>query len=490
MDWTGSLTPPAGCRQRVLPAIRRRAPAETITVFGFAVLAIAFAITEQLWPAHVANLGARGAIEATVAICAFVGAALLGERSRRTRRWRDVLLLAALVTVAATDFTYLAVPALTGSARVGLTYDVRVITQVIVAAAFVAAAFAPSDRTVRRQWPVVLVGVIGVGALMLAEVLDAVTPHGGPNATAAASVAAPYDSVLLWVTIGAATAQFVAGAAFAWRPRPRSQRASLIAGASFLLGAVRLQYLALPVVADDWVTPADAFRLIIYGLLLTVAVQGQLRARRMRSQGMLDAERVRIARDIHDGIAQDLAVIVTQGQRLALQLGDEHPVMVAARRALAVSRGAIADLSASQAPSVDAALREVAEELESLHNVDVVVHTELGDDGEIERLGADDREHVVRIAREAIVNAVKHGHATRVDVVLDGRGSRMMLRISDDGDGIAEPRLAAHRLTAQGGCGLPAMRDRAAALGGQLTARRPRAGGTVIELTVLARQAQ
>ena len=486
MEWTRA-TLPAGCRERVVPAITRRAPGEAITVVGFAVLAGAFMVIDQLWPVHIANPGARGAIETLVVICALVAAALLGERFRHSRRWRDLLLLAALVTVAATDFTYLAVPALAGTGRVGLTYDVWLFTQVIVAAAFAAAAFAPSDRIVRGRWPIVVLAAAWLGALVLAEVLDAVIQHGTVD-TASSTVAARYDSLLLWVTIGAAAIQLIAGACFAWRPAHRSERAGLLACASFLIGAVRLQYLALPSVAADWVTPADGLRLTIYGLLLTVAIQHHLRARRIRSEGMLYAERVRIARDIHDGIAQDLAVIVTHGQRLALQLGDEHPVMVAARRALAVSRGAIADLSASRAPSVDAALREVGRELQSLHNVDVVVHTELDDDGEIDELSPGEREHVVRIAREAIVNAVKHGDATRVDVVLDGRGSRLMLRISDDGEGIAESRLGGHGLTPQGGFGLAAMRDRAAALGGQLSARRRPAGGTEIEVSVLARQ--
>ncbi|MGZ6652150.1 MAG: histidine kinase, partial [Solirubrobacteraceae bacterium] len=76
------------------------------------------------------------------------------------------------------------------------------------------------------------------------------------------------------------------------------------------------------------------------------------------------AERQRIARDLHDGLAQDLATIALRTQRL--QNGSDRPddvLMLAARRALAISRGTIVDLSASDAPTTEAALRQVADEL-------------------------------------------------------------------------------------------------------------------------------
>jgi signal transduction histidine kinase len=69
-------------------------------------------------------------------------------------------------------------------------------------------------------------------------------------------------------------------------------------------------------------------------------------------------------------------------------------------------------------------------------------------------------------------------------VVRAGNGSDLTLRVSDDGIGIEDRARAVHA-----GFGLPAMRSRARALGGQLTARRRPAGGTDIEVSVLARNA-
>ena len=454
---------------------------------GFALLAAAFVAFEQLSPVHLDNLGARGAVETTSTICALAAALLVGRRFRRTGGWRDLLLLAALLTVSLTDFAFSALPAFIGSVTVTPGYDTRLVAEVIVALAFVAAALAPLEKKVNGSWPVVLIGIACVVALGLAESLDVVT---GREAARAGLESAPvartsYDSVWLWVTISVAAIQLAAGVLFALRREHQGSRNGLLAGASFLLVAVRLQYLAIPAVAVGWLTPADGLRLVIYAVLLAAAFEGYARAWRMREHAALNAERTRIARDLHDGLAQDLAVIVTQARRLASGLGDEHPLTIAAGRALAISRGAISDLSASDAAGAQAALREVADELESLHGVAVSVDVEdCAADG-LEYLGAGDREHLVRIVREAIVNAVRHGNARHVDVVLSGHGLNLVLRVSDDGTGIAAGAHAIH-----GGFGLAAMRSRARALGGELTARRRPAGGTEIEVSMLARQAQ
>ena len=79
--------------------------------------------------------------------------------------------------------------------------------------------------------------------------------------------------------------------------------------------------------------------------------------------GALNEERTRLARDLHDGLAQDLAFIALYAQGLEPDLGSEHPLVIAARRALDASRGLIADLAARSAPTTGAALALVANEL-------------------------------------------------------------------------------------------------------------------------------
>ena len=103
---------------------------------------------------------------------------LIGAQFRRTRSWRDLLLLSALLTVSLTDFTFSALPAFTGSTTVTPGYDIRLVTEVIVAVAFAVAALAPRDKRVEGWRPVALIGITCVTALVLAELLDVATGRG------------------------------------------------------------------------------------------------------------------------------------------------------------------------------------------------------------------------------------------------------------------------------------------------------------------------
>jgi signal transduction histidine kinase len=213
----------------------------------------------------------------------------------------------------------------------------------------------------------------------------------------------------------------------------------------------------------------------------------QARAEDQRAAGR--AERERIASDLHDGLAQDLAIIAVHAQRLESELGVEHPLALASRGALAASRGVIADLAASDAPTVEAALRHVAAELAERFGVRVVVRAgadpnrldadaDADADADGRDLAAVDREQLVRIAREAIVNAARHGRASVITVVLD-RSRPLRLLVSDDGRGIAG---ASGR--SGGGFGLTIMRERAGRPGASPSVRAGAAGGTEVELVV------
>jgi signal transduction histidine kinase len=210
---------------------------------------------------------------------------------------------------------------------------------------------------------------------------------------------------------------------------------------------------------------------LVAGSVIMVAA---LRRERAIRRGIADAataeERRRIARDLHDGLAQDLAFIASHGSRISQEAGEDHPIAIAARRALAVSRGAIADLSAADAPTANAALRQVADELQVRFPVRVCVEAD-----ETELSGAT-REDVVRIAREAMINAA-NGEARNIVVSLSRRGQVIVLRVLDDGVGIE-----GGDVKARPGFGLRAMHERADALGGGLTARVIPGGGTELEV--------
>ena len=456
-----------------------------VLIAGLSAIVVA---CQFLRPLHVANPGVRVGIELTMTFCAVASAGLLLARFDHGRRLRDMLLLGTLLAVALVE-TAFALPALTGSFGAASSTAIRAGAEALLAIAFAASAIATggTSRSVSRR-TAALAGAAGVTAAaattMIVAVIGAGSTAGSGLGEAARHPLSLAVALAAGILLGGSTIMLVR------RGSRGDTEAGLLAVASTLLAAATLHYLLSPVLAANWVTPDDGLRAAAYALLLAVALRRCSQTRHQIEQAAahaaVDAERERIARDLHDGLAQDLAFIAIHGQRLASELGPDHPLSIAAKRALATTRGAIVDLSASSAPTTGAALREVANELAARFDVSVNVQVAAdAHDSDAAGLHASEREEVVRIAREAIVNAVRHGGARQIEVSLDCRGAKLLLRVSDDGCGIEEP--AARPASASGGgFGLPTMQARAESLGGHMTARRGALGGTELEVIVSA----
>jgi signal transduction histidine kinase len=128
-------------------------------------------------------------------------------------------------------------------------------------------------------------------------------------------------------------------------------------------------------VPADWVTPREAVRLVAVGLLLGGVCLRYAKVQRRRAYTAVCSERERIARDLHDGLAQDLVCITTQAQRLDCRLGPDDPLLLATRDALAEVRGMIVDLTSSTAFTSEAAAPLIAHERG--HPVDVRVNVRI-----------------------------------------------------------------------------------------------------------------
>jgi signal transduction histidine kinase len=425
---------------------------------------------EQIWQLHATDAALRSAIETGITLSALVSAVLLLARLRQTRLLRDLLLLVALSTVALTDFIFNALPAYhyqTGIYGAGA----RMALTILIAGIFLAVAFAPGDREVQAGRRLAAIAVPAAFYwVALGELVDLIA---GPVREQGPSGA--YAPLATAISVTCCVVLLVSAFGFAMRHRDGDRAAGLLAAAAVCIAGAQLGKLGLGVAPPNWVTPSDALRVAGYGLLLATAVGMYRRSQDQLARDAVSAERLRIARDLHDGLAQDLAFIAAHSERLAREFGADHPLAIAATRALAASRGQIVDLEATHASSTEAALREVAGELSSRYNVNVKV---VVDDAANTERGETERTELVRIAREAIANAARHGGARNVTVRLGSRRDDLLLRVSDDGCGFA----GAGNDTAGTGLGMRTMRARAKSVGGRLVTRTPESGGAEIEV--------
>lgn len=194
------------------------------------------------------------------------------------------------------------------------------------------------------------------------------------------------------------------------------------------------------------------------------------------------AERRRMSREIHDGIAQELAGIGLLLDDLTRDGLDPRSLARLTRirdeltRIITELRLSIFDLRTDSGTGIADALASYVNTVGSEEGI--TVHTTLDEDGT--RLPAGAGPQLLRIAQEAIANARRHAHARTLWVTYRVDEDGIVLRVADDGLGFDS--LGAR----EDSFGLTIMRERAEAIGGDLTVRRREGGGTVVELAVSA----
>ncbi len=198
-----------------------------------------------------------------------------------------------------------------------------------------------------------------------------------------------------------------------------------------------------------------------------------------REAGVLD-ERHRIAREIHDTLAQGLTGIITQLQAA----GQADKDSATWRKHVAAATGLARDSLSEARRSVHAlrpesletaclsdALATVGESWSALHAIPVQVTTT----GTIEPLAPQAEFALLRAAQEALANVAKHARATRVGLTLSYLPGEVVLDVRDDGRGFD---LAGSE--GNGGFGLVAMRQRVENQAGVLLVESEPGGGTAI----------
>jgi signal transduction histidine kinase len=199
-----------------------------------------------------------------------------------------------------------------------------------------------------------------------------------------------------------------------------------------------------------------------------------------------EAERKRLARELHDGPLQDVLLVKRMVVAARSAGADPESVELATSAITSAARGIRALGENLDPPALQyglgSGLRKLTERL-SLHYPDTEVELAYSESGPA--LPEETRLHTYRILQEALNNALKHGGASRVS--LDVRVSARLIeaRVDDDGIGFSkEPGGdAAASGGLAGGYGLKSARDRAASTGGDLTWTSGD-GGTTVALTI------
>ncbi|MEU7580823.1 GAF domain-containing sensor histidine kinase [Streptomyces sp. NPDC041068] len=196
-------------------------------------------------------------------------------------------------------------------------------------------------------------------------------------------------------------------------------------------------------------------------------------------------ERSRLAHELHDAVSQKLFSLRLTAQAAAALVdrdpsrakGELQQVAVLAAEAADELRAAVVELrpAALDEDGLVATLRTHTQVLHRAHSAQVTFES-----NGVRALPASQEEAMLRVAQEALHNALRHSGAECVAVVLDKRGAGAVLRVVDDGSGFDPKaiRRAGRHL------GLVSMRDRASGVGGRLTVESEPGKGTTIEMEV------
>ena len=416
------------------------------------------------------------AIETAASLIALLAAYLVFGRFQQNALLSDLTLVCALAIFGLTNVLFRTVPAvLTGESQVeGFALWAPVCGAVIGAFIFALAAFArevPVRKPTRYVVVSLLFVMVSMGAIAAAAGLlqltswDSVAPRlsgrpelfGNPALSAAQLLAA-----LLFV---------IAAVGFSRRAR-RDDFMLWFAAAAVLAAFSRFNEGLFPSDIVGWVQLADALRLGVYALVLIGAAR-EIRGYWAKfAEAAILEERRRIARDLHDGLAQELAYVVGQAQQAVRQSPGEivEELSIVAQRALDDSRRAIAALVEPLDQPIDIALERMMEDVSARTGVPIELSLVEGI-----QLDPARREALLRIVREAVLNAARHSDAHSVAVRLSNHG-HLQVEVSDDGVGFDAAAARRDRF------GLISMKERAQALGAEFTIDSEPGEGTTVQL--------
>jgi two-component system NarL family sensor kinase len=243
----------------------------------------------------------------------------------------------------------------------------------------------------------------------------------------------------------------------------------------------------LNLASTDWreLTPGDLRLLYTLGDLLSIAIERARLYARSVEFGAVE-ERNRLAREIHDTLAQGLAGISLQletAEALMEAQADPQRIQHAISQALSLARANLEEARRSvldlrpvplERHDLPGALAELARLIPASGHLDIDIRVT----GEYRHLPARLEAGLFRIAQEAITNVVRHAQAKTAHMELVYSTDQIRLIIKDDGKGFDPQNIPPGRF------GLIGLNERARMLGGNLWLESSPGGGTRLEVTI------
>jgi PAS domain S-box-containing protein len=212
------------------------------------------------------------------------------------------------------------------------------------------------------------------------------------------------------------------------------------------------------------------FAELVAQALANAAARDELAASRARLVEVGDAERQRLERNLHDGAQQQLVALALQLRlveaRIAADPDSARRDLAAAREQLELALSELRELARGIHPAIltDRGLKPAVDALVTRAPVPV----EVGEIPDV-RLPEPVETAAYYLIAEAVTNVAKYAQATHIAVNVAADDGRLVVDVSDDGVGGADP---------SGGTGLRGLSDRVEALHGRLRIESPRGGGT------------
>ena len=417
----------------------------------------------------------EAAFEMTVALVAGVAAALVAGRAGRGAERSRACLSAGLVVLALSNLCFGALPVSLGFGDEQLRAWGGALTSLTGAALLAASMVVRPPPRMRAAWVGPAGGCAAVAAIALGVVSLASLLPTAFNTHVVPRDAALLDGNPVFLAVIAITALLFAVTCLGALRRVEHSRDEIVGWLAVgvtLAVTSRIVYLLVPSSTTGWESAGDLMRACWNGLLV-VGVWREIRIyQRAAISTAVDAERSRIAREVHDGLIQDLAFIssASASPEADRAVPGMHAV---AENAMSEARVLLDALARRPEVGPGIELEAEAATMAARHGVAI----ECSFDGHAD-LSAQVRRQLGRIMGEAITNAARHGSAEKVEVHLKRRRKTLYLRVRDDGSGFDPAAIAGD------GFGLRSMRERASSIGAELSIRSRPGDGAVVEVKV------